>query len=533
MRQVGPFRLKHKLGQGGMSSVFLAEPIEGDGPPVALKLLNLSLETEPAFRKRFQREAELTQKLHHPHIVKTLSWADDPEAGVYLVMDYVSGGNFRYKLEKDGPFDLAQTLAWFRPIADALDYAHAEGVVHRDLKPENLLFDEAGNLRIADFGVARVAEGTRLTRTGVLPGTPEYMAPEMFVDASTGSVADVYSLATILYESLTGSTPFGSENLAQVLQRQAFEEPQPPSQRRPELPAYLDAVLLKGLAKKPEERYASAGELLTRLAEPPAPVVSSGSGITRRPPAGVVFDHPTRQVVWKQSEAARQAASGGPSPLWGLVWLVWTAALLAGVWRAYPAPVTPEWVRTAVGWQPAPAGRCLCASVLWDGIEIGLLPPDGHSKALPRARFTASVLSSWLSHGGLQPSELRGRTDGDSYVIEGPSELLRVEPPLAAALGASVNQVGSYWLALARDVAGLRLGQEPRYLEELERERPLRSNGTPPRYPLLDRLYEKARIRRSEGPLELPVVSEALQSLGWENHRDLREAARWVPLPKP
>ncbi len=521
LRQIGPYRLVRKLGQGGMSSVFLAE--DGEGQSFALKLLNLSLETEPEFRKRFQREAELTQRLSHPNIVKTLSWEDDPDVGVYLVMEYVSGGNLRVHLEENTePWSVEQCVRLFAPVAAALDYAHAEKVIHRDLKPENLLFEGVDALKIADFGVARVEHGSRLTRTGVLPGTPEYMAPEQFSDQPAGPEADVYSLATILYECLVGTTPFRSDNLAQVLQRQAFEKPQAPTQRREQLPYYVDRVLLKALEKKPEQRYASAGQLLDALANPPASLTSRPS----RPDA--ISELPTRHVVYK---------GGGPAARrkslpWGLVWLVWTLAGLAWCWRSLPAPTPPAWLEQALGWQPAPVGRQLCASVLWCGIEVAVLSPTQRLEALERARFSAGLWGDWLHGDG--PKNLRGARVGDDYVLSvAEGEWLRVDAQMAVNLRATPEQIGQYWLALLQDVQSIRMGRTPNQVKDLERRRPLRLDRTPPRYPLLDRLYDRCRIQSREGAIDAEVILEALRSLGNPDFRRLREAARSVPLPKP
>lgn len=528
VRQVGEYRLVRKLGQGGMSSVFLAE--DAAGHAFALKLLNLTLESEPEFRKRFQREAELTQKLTHPNIVKTLHWQDDPDVGVYLVMEYIPGGNLRQLLEAGEKFDLPRAVQLFNSVAAALDYAHQEGIVHRDIKPENLLFGEDGSLKIADFGVARVMEGTRLTRTGVLPGTPEYMAPELFSDESAGPAADIYSLATIVYEVLTGSTPFYSENLAQVLQRQAFEQPELPSSRRPELPSYVDRVLLRALDKKPERRYDSAGEFVKALAEPPARVALKPVTRDRETggSSGRVHDAPTRQVEWKRAAARQERRTP-----WGWAVALWAVVALLWVLRLNQPPSAPTWLEAGVGWQPAPVGRQLCASVLWSGIEVGLTSPDRSTSSLARARFAAALLDSWVVQGKVPEEKIRGRKDGDDYIVEGPGEFVRIDAQMALNLRATPEQIGEYWVALLRDVARLRAGHLPRHVEDLERARPLRLDGSPPRYPLLDKVYQRCRIRQREGKIPTAVVVDALQSLGWEDHRDLREAARSIPLEKP
>lgn len=532
LRQIGPYRLVRKLGQGGMSSVFLAE--DHQGAQVALKLLNLSLEDEPEFRKRFQREAELTQRLNHPNIVKTFHWHDDPDVGVYLVMEFVAGGNLRQKLDSSPaalsgagsrPWPLAEVVRCFKPVAAAIDYAHGQGVVHRDLKPENLLFTADGELKIADFGVARVETGSRLTRTGVLPGTPEYMAPEQFSDQPAGPAADVYSLATIVYELLTGNTPFRSDNLAQVLQRQAFDTPALPSQRCSEVPARVDRVLLKALEKKPAHRHASAGELLQALSE----ASERPSGSQNRAPSGSssLSDLPTRQVTWRPSLAERKR-----TPPWIWVWLVWTVAALAWCFRLNPAPEVPAWLSHPLGWQSVPVGRQLCASVVWNGIEVALVGPDQQQKALPRARFAAGMLRQALLHS--QRPELKGARSGEEFILLlNGEEWLRVDNQMGANLKATPEQVGDYWLALLQDLQAMESGSAPGRVKELERRRPLRLDETAPRYPLLERLYEQGLILDRQGPLEAAALVVSLDSLGSQDSKRLREAARSVPLPKP
>lgn len=518
-RKVGPYTLRRKLGQGGMSSVFLAE--DAEGKQFALKLLNLSLESEPEFRKRFQREAEVTLRLDHPHIVKTLNWEEDPEAGLYLVMEYVPGGNLRHRLESNPePQSLEQVLQWFRPVAEALDYAHQSGVVHRDLKPENLLFQEDGSLKIADFGVARVEQTSRLTRTGVLPGTPEYMAPEQFSGVGASPASDIYSLGILLYEALTGTTPFRSDNLAQVLQRQTFEKAGPPSGHRSNLPASVDRALLKALDKRPEQRFTRAVDLLDALAAPSA----STPPARNRSNSSVISELPTRVVRWQGPARNKRLP-------WLLPLLLWLIGGLLWLWKLMPEPPLPGWVQRGVGSQPAAVGRQLCCSICWNGIEVALVGPTRSLAALERGRFAAHQLEGWVDQEW-KPKAMKGK---DRSTLAGPDspDWIEIDAQMALNLQATPQQIGEYWAALLEDVQRLRRGTPPAAVREVERRRPLRLDGKPPLYPLLDRLYDRSRLQVRQGPLATQVLYTSLQSLGRDDALRLRQAARSVPLPPP
>jgi hypothetical protein len=234
------------LGQGGMGAVYKARQPHLDRL-VALKVLSPRLAADPSFAERFTREALVLARLSHPHIV-TLHDVGEAGGWRYLVMEYVPGATLRQVL-RTGAFSAREALALVPQLCDALDYAHAQGVVHRDLKPENILLDDRGQARIADFGLAKLggAGDPGITRTGQVLGTAAYMAPEQM--AGTGEVdhrADLFALGVVIYEMLTGELPVGR-----------FA---PPS-RRVQVDVRLDEVVLRALERTPEQRWQSAGEV--------------------------------------------------------------------------------------------------------------------------------------------------------------------------------------------------------------------------------------------------------------------------------
>ena len=262
----GRYEIERKIGEGAFATVYLARDLRHDRL-VAIKVLKTDATSESG-ELRFLREIRVLAKLQHPNIVPLID-SGHAEAMLYYVMPYVKGESLRERIlrEKQLPLDAAIAIA--REAADALAYAHEQGIIHRDIKPENILLS-AGHPMIADFGVARAMDlaGVRqLTRTGIgTPGTPAYMSPEQLlgnreIDART----DIYSLGCVLYETLTGKPPFvGEDDFA----KRFTEAPQPPSRLRRDLPAALDTIVTKALAINPKDRYPTAADFARSLYNP-------------------------------------------------------------------------------------------------------------------------------------------------------------------------------------------------------------------------------------------------------------------------
>jgi len=269
-QSLGRYEVLEELGRGAMGVVYLArDPLIGR--QVALKVLRLpalaEAEERDQFRRRFIREAQSAGILAHPNIV-TIHDVSEGEEGrpTFIAMEFIRGTNLKELLRPGTPLDLPFVSEVVGQIARALDYAHSQGVVHRDIKPANILITAEGQVKITDFGIARI-DTSNLTQDTQLLGTPNYMAPEQIQGTGTDQRVDVFALGVMLYEMLTGQKPFQGESVTEVTHRIVYEDHQPASKQVTELPDGLDRILERALAKNPDARYWRAGELADELAE--------------------------------------------------------------------------------------------------------------------------------------------------------------------------------------------------------------------------------------------------------------------------
>ncbi|HSK78680.1 MAG TPA: serine/threonine-protein kinase [Thermoanaerobaculia bacterium] len=264
-RRVGSWVLEREIGRGGMGSVFQARHVSLS-TLAAIKVLSPGLESEESFRQRFHREAGLQAQLRHPNVARVLDYFEDGGQW-FLVVDYLDRGSLAEVLSREGAkVPRPQAIAWARQALAGLGHAHGKGIVHRDVKPANLLLNESGEVAVADFGIARADTGPGLTTTGVAVGTPQYMSPEQIlhpdgIDRRT----DVYSLGVVLYEMLAGRKPFDSGSQFSILQAHVSEPPPPLRSLDPGIPPALEAVVMRALAKKPEERYPDCESMIRDL----------------------------------------------------------------------------------------------------------------------------------------------------------------------------------------------------------------------------------------------------------------------------
>ena len=283
---LGRYEVLEELGKGAMGVVYLArDPLIGR--LVALKTFRAAQAMHGSelleYRARFMREAQSAGILSHPNIVTIHDVVDSAEGGLtFIAMEYVRGTNLKELLLRGQALSLDQVVRITSQVADGLDYAHGKGVIHRDIKPANIIIDPQGQVKITDFGIARL-ETSDLTHEGQLLGTPNYMAPERILGHKVDLRTDIFSLGVVVYEMLTRQKPFQGENLTMVSHRIVYEGFAPPQQYAPGLPDGVVRILDRALQKEPEARYASAGELARELAEAVAAATGSDTRIGQRP----------------------------------------------------------------------------------------------------------------------------------------------------------------------------------------------------------------------------------------------------------
>jgi serine/threonine protein kinase len=262
----GRYRIERRLGAGGMSTVFQATDTVLERP-VAVKLLAEHLAQDDAFVARFRREALAAARLQHPNVVQVFDSGEDPDSSRhYIVMEYVDGPSCADLLREEKRLSVEDTVNFSRDACHGLDYAHRAGVVHRDVKPGNLLVSgETGITKLADFGIAKAAEQTRITQVGSVLGTAAYLSPEQARGEEAGPASDIYSLGVCAYQFLAGRLPHEYASLTELALKQQEEAVEPIREHRPEVPEELDHAIRLSLERDPAARYGSAIEMARAL----------------------------------------------------------------------------------------------------------------------------------------------------------------------------------------------------------------------------------------------------------------------------
>jgi len=257
----GRYEVLEEIGDGAMGRVYRAwDPVVRR--TVAIKTVKseyLARDTADEYLRRFRREAQSAGGLDHPAIVRVFDLGDD-----HLVMELVEGRTLHRLIREEGRLTPEETLRLLAPVADAVDHAHRAGIIHRDIKPANIMVQPDGQPKLMDFGVAKI-EASVMTTAGQVLGSPSYMAPEQIAGENVTSRADVYSLAVVAYEMLTGQAPFQGSTITQVIYRVMHEAPPPPRRWNATLPERYDDIFARALAKDPAARFATAGELVGAL----------------------------------------------------------------------------------------------------------------------------------------------------------------------------------------------------------------------------------------------------------------------------
>ncbi|HEX3237424.1 MAG TPA: Stk1 family PASTA domain-containing Ser/Thr kinase [Gaiellaceae bacterium] len=351
----GRYRIQRKLGAGGMADVYLAEDQEL-GRRVAIKILNGRHANDAQFIERFRREAKNAAALNHPNIVSIYD-RGNAEDTYYIAMEFLDGRTLKELIVSRGAAPINVAIEYARQILSALRFAHRHGIVHRDIKPHNVLVDAEGRVKVTDFGIAR-AGTSQMTETGSIVGTAQYLSPEQARGGEVDPRSDLYSLGIVLYELLTGKTPFDGDTPVEIAMKHLSNAPKPPSKLRPDIPPELDMVVLRALAKNPDDRYQSADEMeadlerVARGARVSAATVDTATQVLRRPAAAAAAATAASATAATMIAPPAPAAGGVPPlvaeeevyeergqdrPLWP--WLVAVgfviAAIIAGffVWQ--------------------------------------------------------------------------------------------------------------------------------------------------------------------------------------------------------
>ncbi len=362
-KQFGPYQIVAPLGEGGMAAVYKAyQP--GMERYVALKVLPRNYADDAQFLARFQREAKLLAQLQHPHILPVFDFGQ-AEGYTYIVMPFIQSGTLTDQL-KGSPVPLARIRQIITQVGEALNYAHVRGMIHRDIKPSNILIDESGNCLLTDFGLARMVEdAVNLTSTGTVMGTPAYMSPEQGSGSKIDSRSDIYSLGVVLFEMATGRVPFQAETPIAVVFKHV-QDPLPPARSiNPDLPEAVELVILKSLAKNPEDRYQTAADMVRAIqaavpesqifaaaaaattisqkpAVEPAPAAASSSSVSKPPeeptPAGATLVEEGMTPTMMSSPKKR---SGIPVWIWAVIGVVLLAVIAGGGFALFGRGATP------------------------------------------------------------------------------------------------------------------------------------------------------------------------------------------------
>jgi eukaryotic-like serine/threonine-protein kinase len=310
----GSFQILQKIGSGGMGAVYRALQPEMNRM-VGVKILHPKLASRQDLVSRFRREARAMSQLTHPNTVKVFLYGELDDGSLYIIMEFLEGKNLNQTLRADGPFSAERALPILIQICGALDEAHKAGIIHRDLKPENIFIVQTAGIRdypkVLDFGLAKVGErqmrpgSVILTQEGMVFGTPEFMSPEQAQGKTLTAASDIYSLAVILYEVLTGKLPFDAKSPMDYIQLHVTGRPVPLNQRVPGrvFPPLLEQVIDRALAKRPEDRFSSAADFASAMQQV---LVGDSKLATRLAPPAISAD--------AQATAFASGPTGAPAP---------------------------------------------------------------------------------------------------------------------------------------------------------------------------------------------------------------------------
>jgi serine/threonine protein kinase len=399
---LGKYQILERLGRGGMADVYKAHHARLDRH-VAIKVLHPHLIEGQDFLPRFEREAQAVASLKHPHIVQVFDF-DSQDDLHYIVMELIDGGSLHGRLLElaggGARMPQKEALRVLKDVASAIDYAHARGMLHRDIKPANVLLDHDGDAFLSDFGIARIMSDTQFTTTGALIGTPQYMSPEQGMGLPLSEATDLYSLGVVLYEMLTGRAPFDSDTPLGVIHKHVHEPLPSPRLACPDLPRAVEDVLLKALAKRPDDRYPSAGQMLRALEDGMAPV--EDKAIDRTLPARRPESVPPEPAASGPSPENRtDKPLAGPSPVEPTRSPLPTVAMEG---QSEGVPPAPGLRPTLVTKGPPGAGRRRLTTVWRILLGVALVAILGAALSIGLPRVMPAATASPTATAAVRPS---------------------------------------------------------------------------------------------------------------------------------
>lgn len=353
------YRVDRRIGEGGMAEVYLGHDLLLNRA-VAIKALRSQYASDPMFRARFEREAQTAAGFTHPNIIDIYDVGE--EAGTpYIVMEYIRGETLKSIIEQEGPFDADDVASLLEQVGAALDYAHERGLVHRDIKPQNILVDANGLAKVVDFGIAKGLADSHLTEVGTGLGTVHYISPEQASGLMATPASDIYALAVVAFEMLTKSLPFDADSTVGIAMRHVHDPPPAPSSVVPSVPASVDALVLRGLAKDPTARFPSAGAFAEAMTNwrtaATAPLVGSTAGdgktavLGASPPREPQAMTAPRPPETRGKTATRSSGSGSPS-------------------AASPAPKTRHDDIGCMTWLVGAVVLVVLVAIIWSGFRL-------------------------------------------------------------------------------------------------------------------------------------------------------------------
>ncbi len=400
--RLGDYELIELIGEGGMAEVYRAKQCTAFGREVALKVIRPEFTGDEPFRQRFLREAHVIARLSHPHILPLIEFGDE-QGRLYLVMPLIREGTLRDLLkDHQTPLSLDEALPLFVPLCDAVEYAHQEGIIHRDIKPQNILLQLHTHVLLADFGIARDRFDTKMTVTGGVIGSVDYMAPEQ-AEGQEDARSDIYSLGVVLYQLLTGAVPYSGSVPLQVLFKKAHNPLPDPRKHNPDLPAELVDILQIALAKDPQKRFASAGalgdaveQIMPHEAPPPLqyqmpwwhnPYAPASHDFTSAPTQRIRSDRPSGGASAASDNQPLDSAPTTPVPASSAPTFLYISQPAL---NSLEEPAPSDWATRSTlhdeSWQNAPA---------WSNQRNNIQP--GASRKRQRARLLPLLLVSSLA----------------------------------------------------------------------------------------------------------------------------------------